>query len=50
MEEHVLGGTREPPGDKAPYESRFYSEFAGILQVEISNGYPMYVYLLPLLL
>ena len=35
VEEHVLGGVREPPGDRVPYESSFYSEFAGILQVEI---------------
>jgi hypothetical protein len=35
VEEHVLGGARELPGNRSPYESRFCSEFAGILQVEI---------------
>jgi hypothetical protein len=35
VEEHILGGAREPPGDRQPYESRLYSVFAGILQVEI---------------
>jgi hypothetical protein len=35
VEERVLDGVWEPPGDRAPYESRLYSEFAGILQVEI---------------
>jgi hypothetical protein len=33
-EEHVLGGARELP-DNRSHESRFRSEFAGILQVEI---------------
>jgi hypothetical protein len=35
VEEHVLSGAREPLGDRSPYESRIYSEFADILQVEI---------------
>src|SRR4029434_2671936 len=34
-EEPVLGRAREPPDDRSPYESRFDSEFAGILQLEI---------------
>ena len=33
VEEYVLGGARGPPGDRSPYDSKFYSEFAGILQV-----------------
>jgi hypothetical protein len=35
VEEHILGRTWESPGDRSPYESGFYSEFAGILQVKI---------------
>ena len=35
VEEHVLGGAWEPAGGRSPCESRFYSEFAGLLQVEI---------------
>jgi len=35
VEELILGEAWEPPGVRSPYESRLYSEFAGILQVEI---------------
>ena len=33
VEEHVLDGALEPPGDRSPYDSRLFSEFAGNLQV-----------------
>ena len=33
-EEQLLDGTR-PPSDRFSCDSRFYSEFAGILQVEL---------------
>src|SRR5262249_46994992 len=35
VEEHGLGEARGPPGERSPYESRFSSKFADILQVEI---------------
>ena len=30
-----LDGAQEPPGGRSLYESRFYSKFAGILQVKL---------------
>src|SRR5437763_1967423 len=35
VEDHILGGAREPSGERLPYESRISSKFAGILQVKI---------------
>ena len=40
VEAQILGRTWEPPSDRPLYESGFYSEFAGILQVELRQ--PMF--------